>query len=111
MDISKIEDHQNPGFNPFQFPTMFYFRRIVPKPSHPSFFQGTSSPSPSIPSCSPLPQADWGLKTVGTLVAADHLGRVLSAAGQLEEAEEHLRRAVDGLQEARKWEVESRGFW
>jgi Flp pilus assembly protein TadD len=39
------------------------------------------------------------LKTVGTLVAADHLGRVFSAAGQLEEAEQHLRRAVDGLEE------------
>eukprot|EP00438_Fugacium_kawagutii_P031510 Skav207598 [mRNA] locus=scaffold2450:139174:146805:+ [translate_table: standard] len=45
-------------------------------------------------------EADWGSKTVGTFVAADHLGRVLSAAGRLEEAEQHLRRAVDGLQEA-----------
>ena len=45
-------------------------------------------------------EADWGSKTVGTLVAADHLGRVLSAAGQLEEAEQHLRRALDGLKEA-----------
>eukprot|EP00434_Breviolum_minutum_P009721 symbB.v1.2.008557.t3/scaffold511.1/size325556/4 len=44
-------------------------------------------------------EADWGSKTVGTLVAADHLGRVLSAAGQLEEAEQHLRRALDGLKE------------
>lgn len=52
-------------------------------------------------------EADWGSKTVGTLVAADHLGRVLSAAGQLEEAEQHLRRALDGLKEA--WM--GLGFW
>ena len=52
-------------------------------------------------------QADWGSKTVGTLVAAAHLGRVLRAAGQLEEAEQHLRRALDGLKVA--WM--GLGFW
>ncbi|CAK9007313.1 Nephrocystin-3 [Durusdinium trenchii] len=44
-------------------------------------------------------EADWGPKNVGTLICADHLGRVLSAAGQLEAAEVLLRRAVTGLEE------------
>ncbi|CAJ1327302.1 unnamed protein product, partial [Effrenium voratum] len=45
-------------------------------------------------------EAEWGPEAVGTLVAADHLGRVLSKEGALGEAEPLLRRAVKGLEEA-----------
>ncbi|CAK0861443.1 unnamed protein product [Prorocentrum cordatum] len=43
-------------------------------------------------------EAAWGSESVGTLVCADHLGRLLSNAGELAEAEPHLRRALAGLE-------------
>eukprot|EP00441_Pelagodinium_beii_P023207 CAMPEP_0197676372 /NCGR_PEP_ID=MMETSP1338-20131121/86674_1 /TAXON_ID=43686 ORGANISM="Pelagodinium beii, Strain RCC1491" /NCGR_SAMPLE_ID=MMETSP1338 /ASSEMBLY_ACC=CAM_ASM_000754 /LENGTH=76 /DNA_ID=CAMNT_0043257033 /DNA_START=88 /DNA_END=316 /DNA_ORIENTATION=+ len=45
-------------------------------------------------------EAEWGPEATGTLIAADHLGRVLSAAGHLEEAEVALHRALDGLEKS-----------
>ena len=100
MDISKIEDPQKLGFNvPISYHALIS-EDCSNKTAHPLFFPRTQGPKDFVPINPPsFPQADWGLKTVGTLVAADHLGRVLSAAGQLEEAEQHLRRAVDGLEE------------
>jgi len=44
-------------------------------------------------------EADWGLSNAGTFVAVDHLGRLLmSTTGDLQSAEQHLRRAVSGLE-------------
>eukprot|EP00927_Polykrikos_kofoidii_P044443 TRINITY_DN38407_c0_g1_i1.p1 TRINITY_DN38407_c0_g1~~TRINITY_DN38407_c0_g1_i1.p1 ORF type:complete len:689 (-),score=95.63 TRINITY_DN38407_c0_g1_i1:374-2296(-) len=46
-------------------------------------------------------EKDWGPQAVGTLIAADHLGRLLNSADESpQEAERLLRRALDGLERA-----------
>jgi len=45
-------------------------------------------------------ESDWGPDEVGTLIAADHLGRLLTSAGELRDAEPLLRRALAGLERA-----------